>query len=73
MSHEHIIRKCIELSQNSLYSGDAPFSSLVVLDGEIIAESTNFAVSKVSEHAEIVSLHLAHEKLGTSNLEGADA
>lgn len=71
MSHEVYIRKCIELSQASLNNGDAPFGSIVVQNGEIIAESTNFAASRVSDHAEVVALHLAHEKLGTSHLEGA--
>lgn len=69
--HEKYIRRCIELSQNSLDKGDAPFGSIVVKDGEIIAESQNFAASRVSDHAEVVALHMAHEKVGSSNLEGA--
>lgn len=69
--HIPFVQKCIDLSSQSLDNGDAPFGSIVVLDGEIIAESTNFAASRVSDHAEVVALHLAHEKMGTSNLEGA--
>lgn len=69
--HKPFIQKCIELSQSSLDNGDAPFGSIVVKDGEIIAESTNYAASRVSDHAEVVALHMAHEKLGTSNLDGA--
>jgi tRNA(adenine34) deaminase len=68
---QHYVNQCIELSSNSLKKGDAPFGSLVVLDQEIIAESSNFAARRVSDHAEVIALHIAHEKLGHSNLEGA--
>jgi len=67
----HYIKRCIELSSNSIAKGDAPFGSLVVMDEEVIAESSNFAARRVSDHAEVIALHLAHEKLGHSNLKGA--
>lgn len=65
------IQRCIELSAESMAKGDAPFGSLVVLNGEIIAESSNNAAEKVSDHAEVIALHRAHEKVGHSNLTGA--
>jgi len=64
------IKRCIELSQESVDRGDAPFGALVVKDGEIISESINNAHLRVSDHAEIIALHTAHLKLGTSNLYG---
>ena len=67
----HFIKRCIELSALSMEQGDAPFGSLVVLDGEIISESANNAANRVSDHAEIIALHLAHDKLGHSRLAGA--
>lgn len=67
----HFIARCIELSAESMAKGDAPFGALVVHEGAIIAESSNNAAEKVSDHAEIIALHLAHEKIGHSNLEGA--
>lgn len=69
--HIPFIQRCIELSQKSVDNGDAPFGSIVVKDGEIIAESQNFAASRISDHAEVVALHMAHEKMGTSDLTGA--
>lgn len=68
--HHHFIQICIDLSQASIDNGDAPFGALIVRENEIIAQSQNFAGSRVSDHAEVVALHLAHEKLGTSNLTG---
>lgn len=68
---EKYIQRCIELSAESMEKGDAPFGSLVVLNGEIIAESSNNAAEKVSDHAEVIALHRAHEKVGHSNLSGA--
>lgn len=68
---EKYIQRCIELSAESMEKGDAPFGSLVVLNGEIIAESSNNAAAKVSDHAEVIALHRAHEKVGHSNLTGA--
>jgi tRNA(adenine34) deaminase len=68
---EKYIQRCIELSAESMEKGDAPFGSLVVLNGEIIAESSNNAAAKVSDHAEVIALHRAHENVGHSNLTGA--
>ena len=65
---EKFIRRCIELSEQSIENGDAPFGALVVKDGEIIADSINNAQNKISDHAEIIVLDKAHKKLGTSNL-----
>ncbi len=65
------ISRCIELSAQSMDHGDAPFGSLVVMNDEIIAESSNNAANKVSDHAEVIALHRAHEKVGHSNLTGA--
>ncbi len=65
------LQECIDLSAKSVAGGDAPFGSLVVLKDEIIGASENKASSKVSDHAEVIALHQAHEKLGHSNLEGA--
>ncbi len=64
------IRRCIELSRVSLESGGAPFGALVVRDEEVIADSTNDAQNKVSDHAEILVLDKAHKKLGTQDLSG---
>lgn len=68
-SHDtHFMKRCIELSQLSIDNGDAPFGSLITRDNELVAEGTNAANTKVSEHAEITALHNAHQVLGTSDL-----
>lgn len=65
------IKQCIALSEKSVASGDAPFGSLIVKEGEIIGASENNASNKVSDHAEIMALHHAHMHTGSSNLKGA--
>jgi len=65
---EKFIQKCIDLSEKSLNNGGVPFGALIVKDGEIIADSINNAQNKISDHAEIIVLDLAHKKLGTANL-----
>lgn len=62
------IHRCIELSEESLKIGDAPFGALIVKNGEIIAEATNNASGKIYDHAEVVALDKAHKLLGTSDL-----
>jgi tRNA(adenine34) deaminase len=65
---EKFIGRCIELSDESLKNGGAPFGALIVKNGEIIADSVNNAQNKISDHAEIIVLDKAHKKLGTPNL-----
>ena len=68
-SHDkHFMQRCIELSQLSIDNGDAPFGSLITKDGKLVAEGINAANTKISEHAEIIALHNAHQVLGTSDL-----
>jgi tRNA(adenine34) deaminase len=62
------IKRCIELSEESLKSKGAPFGALIVKDGEIIAESINNAQNRVSDHAEIIVMDKAHKKLKTPDL-----
>jgi tRNA(adenine34) deaminase len=67
---EKFMRRCIELSQESVDRGDAPFGSLVAKDDQLVAEGLNDAQSKVSEHAEVIALHNAHQVVGSSDLTG---
>ncbi len=60
--------RCIELSQMAVDKGDAAFGSLVSLGDKLIAEGINNKNGKVSDHAEILALHNAHLKLGTTDL-----
>ncbi|SRR5258706_3893955 len=65
---EKFMLRCIELSQESVNSGDAAFGSLVAIEDKLIAEGLNDYKTKISEHAEIVALNNAHKILGTSDL-----
>lgn len=65
------MRQCIALSQASLDRGDAPFGSLVVRNGKVLASSENNAGGRVSDHAEVLALHAAHQVVGSSDLSGA--
>ena len=65
---EKFMRRCIELSQESVNLGDAAFGSLIAIDDILIAEGLNNYKTKISEHAEIVALNKAHKELGTSDL-----
>ncbi|MFT5723598.1 MAG: tRNA(adenine34) deaminase [Bacteroidia bacterium] len=64
------MRRCIQLAQQSLSNGDAPFGSIITKDDTLIAEGLNDAGRKVSEHAEVMALHNAHNKVGSSDLTG---
>lgn len=62
------IKRCIQLSQLSVDSGDAPFGSLITIDDKLIVEALNNCRNKISDHTEIVAMHKAHMKLCTSDL-----
>src|SRR5262245_44311989 len=65
---EKFMLRCIELSQESVKSGDAAFGSLIAIGETLIAEGLNDCKTKISEHAEIVALNNAHKALGTPDL-----
>ncbi len=68
MDDQQIIKKCIELAKNGLQQGQAPFTSIITKDGQIIAESTNGSKDKISDHAEILVLDKAHKALESPDL-----
>jgi tRNA(adenine34) deaminase len=67
--HERFMRRCIDLAQESLDSGDNPFGSIVVKDNKIIAEARNSALhDNITDHAEVLAMRRARKILGTSDL-----
>ncbi len=69
--HERFIRRCIELAQEALDDGDNPFGSVVVRDGEIVAEARNSALhDDITDHAEVIAMRRARKALGTPDLSG---
>ncbi len=65
---EKFIRKCIELSNEAVKNGDAPFGAIVVQEGKIIAEASNESRAKTSDHAEIIVMHKAKKFLKGNDL-----
>ena len=57
----------------SLQSGDVPIGAVIVKDGEIIASSYNQKEknNRVTDHAEIIAINIAAEKLNNYRLDGA--
>ena len=70
---EQFMRRAIALAQNGIDSNSGgPFGSVVVKNGEIIAEGCNRVTSEndPTSHAEIVAIREACRKLGSFQLEG---
>ncbi|MBT4209755.1 MAG: nucleoside deaminase [Candidatus Komeilibacteria bacterium] len=70
MKDKEVIKKCIELAKEGLAQGQAPFASIIVKDGQIIAESANGSNGRVSDHAEVLALDKAHKFLKNPDLSG---
>jgi len=64
------VKECIGLSKEALRKGDKPFGAIVTLNGKVLARVVNNSKYKVYEHAELVALHIASEKLGKTDLSG---
>ena len=67
--HEKFMRRCIELSEESLGRGDNPFGCVIVKDNKIIVESANEIKDyDVTNHAEILAMKKAQKLLKTNDL-----
>jgi tRNA(Arg) A34 adenosine deaminase TadA len=60
LDHEQYMKRAIELAGEAVERGDQPFGSLLVLDGEIVAEARN-AVNTRDDLREHPELSLAAE------------
>jgi guanine deaminase len=67
--------RAIQLSLESVHSGrGGPFGTVIVRNGEIIAEGTNQVTSRndPTAHAEIIAIRQACEKLGSFELKDCE-
>lgn len=66
-------RYTIALARNAVVAGGLPFATVVVKDGDVIAEATNRVpeTHDPTDHAEIRAIRAACAKLGTEHLTGA--
>ena len=66
MADENFMQRCIDLSREAVRKGEKPFASILVKDGEVIAESINLTESQgdITAHAEILVLREAQRLVG---------
>ena len=74
MTKEELMRRAIELSENSVKNGGGPFGAVIAKDGIIIAEGSNSVTidKDPTAHAEVNTIRQACRKLKTFNLEGCE-
>lgn len=72
MMKEELMRRAIELSENSVRNGGGPFGAVIAKDGEIVAEGSNNVTidNDPTAHAEICTIRKACQKLNTFDLSG---
>lgn len=63
----------IDIARRNVTEGGRPFATVIVKDGEILAESPNLVAQNhdPTAHAEILAIRKACTKLGTEHLTGA--
>lgn len=69
---EELMRRAIELSENSVRNGGGPFGAVIAKDGEIVAEGSNKVTidNDPTAHAEVCTIRKACQKLNTFDLSG---
>ena len=72
MMNEELMRRAIELSENSVRNGGGPFGAVIAKNGEIVAEGSNKVTidNDPTAHAEVCTIRKACQKLNTVNLSG---
>ncbi|MBW0019879.1 MAG: nucleoside deaminase [Mycobacterium sp.] len=65
-------QRTIQLARQNVAEGGRPFATVIVRDGEVLAESANQVAQThdPTAHAEILAIRAACTKLGTENLTG---
>lgn len=69
--HQAYLKRCYELAIESAAQGESPVGSLIVLEGTIIAQSTENSkkYKDISRHAEAEAIRMALKSLQTPYLE----
>jgi len=68
--YEGLMRRCIELAKIAKLRGDSPVGSIIVKDGQVVAEGIEGVKTHkdVTFHAEIEAVRNATARLGTADL-----
>lgn len=64
------MRAALLEAQEAFSRGDVPVGALIVKDGEILSKGSDKKISDPTEHAEIIAIRSAAEKLNHWNLTG---
>ncbi|MFE0044527.1 nucleoside deaminase [Streptomyces albireticuli] len=66
------IQRTIDLARRNVEEGGRPFATVIVKDGQVLAESPNLVAqtSDPTAHAEILAIREACTRLGTEHLTG---
>jgi guanine deaminase len=66
------VQRTIDIARKNVEEGGRPFATVIVKDGEILAESPNLVAQTCdpTAHAEILAIRDACTKLGTEHLTG---
>ncbi len=67
------VQRTIDLARRNVEEGGRPFATVIVRDGQILAESPNLVAqtNDPTAHAEILAVREACTRLGTEHLSGA--
>ncbi|MBS9430066.1 nucleoside deaminase [Photorhabdus akhurstii] len=70
----NFVKRTIDLAMKNVEQGGRPFATVIVRDGDIIAESPNLVAQTCdpTAHAEILAVREACKKLGTEHLTDCD-
>lgn len=72
MDHDHFMGIALELSRKTASKGNLPCGSVIVRDGQVVAEGANTVNSDLdpTAHAEIMALRAAAKRLDSVDLSG---
>lgn len=74
MDKKDLMRRAIQLSDESVEKGGGPFGAVIARNGEIVAEGANSVTIKCdpTAHAEVTAIRNATKKLKTFDLSGCE-
>ncbi|HYU19930.1 MAG TPA: nucleoside deaminase [Chloroflexota bacterium] len=72
MDDAQLVQRCIELARAAAQRGNAPFGSLIVREGRVVAEGENSVNTDLdpTAHAEVVAIRNACRAIGRLDLSG---
>ena len=74
MEKNDLMRRAIQLAEESVKHGGGPFGAVIAKNGQIIAEASNSVTidHDPTAHAEVSAIRKASKVLGTFNLSGCE-